>query len=214
MKTSDFPMQAPVFMNLKQTPKTFTIQISGGLINDEPMTTDTLALSICHELGHLLGGGPKKMPDSARMGWLSAEGQADYYSTLKCFRKVIPVLSLSPADQAALAESEEQAIHKLCSNSECERTLRAADRLINALAARNGGGPVGLTTPSDVVVETTNAAAYPPFQCRLDTMVRGSFCDTGPDENLSDTDWNQGTCSEKNNSRPLCWYRGAFEAGK
>ena len=39
---------------------------------------------LCHELGHHLGGTPTK--DSA--SWASTEGQADYFATLKCLRKV------------------------------------------------------------------------------------------------------------------------------
>ncbi len=45
------------------------------------LTTDGLAMVACHEIGHFLGGEPKKLRGrSNKKSWSSAEGQADYYA--------------------------------------------------------------------------------------------------------------------------------------
>src|SRR5690606_37692278 len=58
------------------------VTIYGGLARHKAITQDGLTLVLCHELGHHLGGYPKKSTNK----WSSAEGQADYYSTAKCLR--------------------------------------------------------------------------------------------------------------------------------
>src|SRR5690606_9265008 len=60
------------------------ITMLGGLARHKSITPDGLAYVVCHELGHHLGGFPKKTWPSV---W-SNEGQADYFANLKCLRKV------------------------------------------------------------------------------------------------------------------------------
>lgn len=65
---------------------TWNIHMFGGLARHEAITSDGFALVVCHELGHHIGGAPKK---GGWFGtWATNEGQADYFSTLKCLRKV------------------------------------------------------------------------------------------------------------------------------
>src|SRR5690606_1616432 len=65
---------------------TWNVAMFGGLARHETITEDGFALVVCHEIGHHIGGAPKKG------GWFSTwatnEGQADYFATLKCLRKV------------------------------------------------------------------------------------------------------------------------------
>lgn len=56
------------------------ITVLGGMISHPRMNKNVLALLLCHELGHYLGGPPLK----SRNGWSSTEGQADYFSGEKC----------------------------------------------------------------------------------------------------------------------------------
>src|SRR5690606_8921942 len=65
---------------------TWNIILYGGLARHPAITEDGLALAACHELGHHIGGAPKK---STYFGssWITNEGQADYFATLKCLRK-------------------------------------------------------------------------------------------------------------------------------
>ena len=54
----------------------------GGLARHKLVTPDGFALVACHEMGHHLGGAPR------RGGWASNEGQSDYYATTKCARRI------------------------------------------------------------------------------------------------------------------------------
>jgi hypothetical protein len=62
--------------------KNVAISVWGGMLSHPKMSSNTLLLLLCHELGHFLGGPPLK----SRGGWSSTEGQADYYSTTYCMK--------------------------------------------------------------------------------------------------------------------------------
>ena len=57
---------------------------SSGAYKTPTSNQDGLAAVVCHEIGHHLGGAPIKENSS----WSAGEGQADYYATLKCLRRV------------------------------------------------------------------------------------------------------------------------------
>ena len=94
-----------------QSGKTWKVAMFGGLARHETITEDGFALVICHEIGHHIGGSPKKgeissptptptpgggwwggssptTPAPALASWASNEGQADYFANLKCLRRV------------------------------------------------------------------------------------------------------------------------------
>lgn len=60
------------------------ISVWGGMLSHPMMSSPTLLLLLCHELGHFLGGPPLK----SRTGWSSTEGQADYFSTHNCMKNL------------------------------------------------------------------------------------------------------------------------------
>ena len=79
-----------------QSGKTWKVAMFGGLARHETVTKDAMALVVCHEIGHHIGGAPKKGGSagggwwggsSGASSWASNEGQADYFATLKCLRK-------------------------------------------------------------------------------------------------------------------------------
>ena len=60
----------------------FRMMILGGTTRVEEMTLDAYAATVCHELGHVLGGAPfQTIPNSQ---WASAEGQADFFAASIC----------------------------------------------------------------------------------------------------------------------------------
>ena len=61
------------------------VKIHGGLARHAELTEDGLAAVVCHEIGHHIGGAPLKEDVNT---WAAAEGQADYFTTLKCLRKL------------------------------------------------------------------------------------------------------------------------------
>lgn len=195
--------------------KLWNISMFGGLARHPQMTEDGFAVVVCHELGHHLGGAPKKSNSTGEKRWASNEGQADYFATLKCLRKffagsnnqeVISKLNvpkiLVNACRSSYANNEEVAI--------CIRTSMAGEVLGNFFnALRNSTESLSFATPDKKIVSVTNDA-HPASQCRLDTYFQGSLCDKNVNEEVSDTDANIGTCTRKNGDtvglRPTCWF--------
>lgn len=198
----------------QQSGSNWMVSMFGGLARHETITEDAFALVACHEIGHHIGGAPKK---SSWFGsaWASNEGQADYWGTMKCLRKYfekddnIQVVSKMEIDPAASSKCKE-----VFSNAEdiavCERSAMAGLSLGNLFRAlRNQSVPVKFETPDNSRVSRTNDN-HPDSQCRLDTYFNGALCDKLPTEDVSDTDYAQGVCTLENYTlgvRPLCWFR-------
>lgn len=196
--------------------KEIIVKLYGGYARHSMVTEDGYALVICHELGHHLGGVPRKIYDATgEVAWPSVEGQADYFATLKCLRKVFrkddnveAAKNLSIPDyikekcSAPFEEEWEQAL--------CMRTTMAGIAISNISAdIRNTERP-DVETPDDSVVEKTYEA-HPVPQCRLDTYFQGSICEVSSYRSLSDRNEITGTCHAKEGhsegTRPLCWYK-------
>ncbi|MFP5386295.1 MAG: hypothetical protein ACLGHN_09475 [Bacteriovoracia bacterium] len=191
------------------------INLYGGYPRHSLVTPDGYALVICHELGHHLGGTPRKIFDSGLIGWPSTEGQADYFATLKCLRKVFrnddnaSIVSKLPIPEVVqekctlpFPQEWEQAL--------CMRTTLAGIS-VSAISAdiRNTSLP-SVETPDETVVDQT-FDDHPLPQCRLDTYFQGSICEESSYRSLSDEDEIQGACHGKKGQieglRPLCWFK-------
>ena len=83
--TIDHPSARFVFIDSVSL-RQINIFIFGGLARVESMTKDAMAISICHELGHLLSEGPKKYNGT------TVEGMSDYFSVGDCLRKYFKVI--------------------------------------------------------------------------------------------------------------------------
>lgn len=189
----------------------YLVNMYGGLARHPSVTDDAFALVVCHELGHHLGGAPKiKMLMNT---WASNEGQADYFGTLKCFRKVfsgddnIAIVSQMKIDplvaekcQDSFGNAEDQAL--------CQRASMAGRSLAELLAF--GRSRVNFNTPDGSVVDRTDDR-HPQAQCRLDTYFAGSICDRDMNEDVSNKNPVKGTCTRSEGYaegvRPLCWYK-------
>lgn len=124
-----------------KTENEVSIKVMGGMLMHPRMNHDTLKLLLCHEIGHYLGGPPHKM----RNGWSSTEGQADFYSSLECVRRL-------GFDETSFIDS---AIN--LTSIYAEVTRESFPRLDSC---------------DDRQVERTNYG-YPSVQCRLDTLISG-----------------------------------------
>jgi len=196
------------------------IDIYGGMfspkLNKYP-TTDYAILIACHEVGHHLGG-TVFFPGS--LSWISGEGQADYFATLKCMRRVLGsednILWVEKFE-ASLRDSDEQLKTELVhAKSTCAEAW--PDSKDMSMCVRSGMasvqtainlrfGSVSIATPSaDRAVSMTHA--YPSPQCRLDTLVSGARCSIDRDVETSLSDPTVGNCgaSEPLGARPTCWY--------
>ena len=169
----------------------------GGLARHQEITPDGFALVVCHELGHHIGGAPKKA--SWYSTWASNEGQSDYFATLKCLRKtfrnddnatIISKMTIPAAVkttcEAQFTNVEDQAI--------CQRGAMAGmstARLFQAL--RNQTTAPDFTTP-DTAVATRTDDAHPATQCRLDTYYAGAICSQIDSDDVDQSDETSGVC--------------------
>jgi len=188
------------------------VSMFGGLARHATITEDGFSLVLCHEIGHHIGGAPKY---DGGEDWASNEGQADYFSTLKCLRK----LWESDDNAAAILSMEvpvklkDSCMQQWTSSSEanlCIRTGMAGMSVGKLFAAIRWGKDPKFETPDVRVVKETNDG-HPATQCRLDTYFQGSLCDMKINEDVSMESEVTGTCHALNGHtkglRPLCWFK-------
>jgi len=203
--------------------KTWVVNMYGGLARHSVTTPDGFALVLCHELGHHLGGFPQSGGILGGNAWASNEGQADYFATMKCFRR-----SYETADNASVIStlSIPQTMKTKCADhfkstneiNLCLREAMAGQVLANLLWAL-GNGQKSFTdakpmpsvdTPNTNVVSKTDNA-HPEAQCRLDTYFAGSICPISYTEEFGKKDPITGACAQEKGDkfgyRPLCWYK-------
>lgn len=197
---------------------TWNVAMFGGLARHETITEDGFALVVCHEIGHHIGGAPKKGGGWMGTTWASNEGQSDYFATLKCLRKVfvnednaevvsrmnVPA-ALTAACEVQYKSTEDRLI--------CIRGAMAGmsvSRLFMAL--RNSTVEPDFAKPDTRVVSSTDHN-HPAYQCRLDTYFQGALCVVDERTDVSDKDEKVGVCHPANGdttgNRPACWMKHA-----
>lgn len=187
--------------------KVWAMTFFGGLARHRLLTEDAMILATCHELGHFIGGAPLDDEDAI-------EGQADYFATSKCMRRVLE----KDDNKTIVAKMNiDPEATKACSSifkSEnetalCKRIAMAGKSLAEVLGDVHGKN-VSLTTPDNDIVNQTNMD-YPEPQCRLDTYFSGALCSKPWSENVDMKDPAKGVCTAREGYkvglRPLCWYK-------
>ncbi len=194
-----------------QVRKTYKITVFGGLARHPFITKDALLLAICHEMGHHLGGAPRK--GISPKYWASSEGQADYWATMKCMRRVLlDDNNEKIVEQMNIDEEVRQKCEGVFQDGNeralCMRSAVASLSLSKFLA--DEGEEVSFSTP-DLNVVVRNLTAHPDAQCRLDTYFQGALCER---DYLTDVDFDDstiGVCLRSDylvlGPRPLCWYK-------
>lgn len=194
---------------------TYKVSMFGGLARHETITPDGFALVVCHEIGHHIGGAPKKV-SMWSSSWASNEGQADYFATLKCLRKTW----LNEDNAAAVAAMEiPEHLAQTCkaaneSSEEdyllCVRGGMAGLSVSKLFSSLRRMEDPQFITPDSSRVSTTNDN-HPQPQCRLDTYYQGALCTVDHNEEVSQRDEAQGVCYRANGDesgvRPLCWFK-------
>jgi len=191
--------------------ETWTIHVPGGIARAKAMTKDSLALILCHELGHHLGGAPHSFLFE---GWPSAEGQADYWATSKCLKRYYEELANEEVSLDNVPEKLVTDCNHIYKNLKevkiCIRSQIASVAFGNFLNELPGAKTkISIDTPDTRVVKGTNTNDYPRPQCRLDTVIRGSLCTISSKEVNDDEDPSIGTCMDesKPGTRPRCWFK-------
>lgn len=195
----------------------YSIQLGSDFEKEEGITIDSYAAILCHEIGHALGGLPKKINSSnGEISWSSTEAQSDYFSSTICLKKIFKLL---PSENSNLMIPEN--IRKDCelaftkSNSDddkkiCMRTAQAGYELMTylfQLFSKYGGPQKYNYKPELTQKELSNESSknlYPNLQCRLDTIVAGALCVE------QKNDFQDGFCEKAEGYtiglRPSCWY--------
>ena len=200
---------------------TYTVSISGGLAQHRLSNADTMALIICHEIGHYLGGYPKRHISISKDFLATIEGQADYFATAKCLKKYFREDdNKNIVKQMLLPAIVQESCDKSFQDPEaafiCKRSSMASLAAVKIMVALKPSlfpnlemSPINFETPS---LEIAFIPLHPTGQCRLDTFFQGALCNKPETVNFSDTDFRQGACtrgegfSGNNGARPLCWF--------
>ncbi len=203
---------ATVNASAERSGNDYILNMYGGLARHESITQDGMALVVCHEMGHHIGGAPKYDGGS---DWASNEGQADYFANLKCLRRMF-------ADEGSAftrPKSEDPGPAAACAAS----FPAGADR---AACVRGSMAGMSVTTlfrmlrhetvlprfdTPDPAVVAAMYDGHPGTQCRLDTYYAGSICGRAVGDQVGETDPAQGTCTQAGGQasgfRPRCWYK-------
>jgi hypothetical protein len=193
----------------------WNVNMYGGLARHQTITEDGFSLVLCHEIGHHLGGAPKVSSLIPFNKWASNEGQADYFATLKCLRKLFlndnnaSVVKKLKAP-ATLTKGCTEAWPNKSDKDICIRSGMAGASVAALFASMRNLPEAKFETPDTKVVTKTDDA-HPAFQCRLDTYFQGALCEANFNEDVSQKDEVQGTChgtlGHMIGLRPLCWFK-------
>jgi hypothetical protein len=197
----------------KRTSFYWQINMFGGLARHPLVTDDGFMLVVCHELGHHIGGAPKSSE------WAANEGQADYFGTMKCMRRILEndnnrnIISTIKVDEEAQTKCQ-NIYHNDNEIALCERIAMAGKSLALVLADLGGSSKVEFNTPDKSIVTRTDNN-HPAAQCRLDTYFNGILCDKSWDQDVDNSNPITGVCTKRdgysNGVRPLCWYKPRAE---
>jgi len=195
----------------EKSDKKVMITIYGGLARHKAITKDGFTAVLCHELGHHFGGYPKKSTNR----WSSAEGQADYYATMKCLRRIWE----KDNNELIIANEEiPEALKNECgvtytdikSQKLCQRMGLAGRSVAHMIQDLDHDSLVAkFETPDPLVVRAMNYL-HPYGQCRLDTFFQGAICPVSESVEFEDDDQKAGSCHVKlgdtRGLRPKCWF--------
>jgi hypothetical protein len=195
---------------------TWKVSMFGGLARHSTVTADGFRLVICHEIGHHIGGAPRYAGED----WASNEGEADYFATLKCLRRV-----WQHEDNAAVIRKLNAPLYLKWScfkewrsktdRDICVRAAMAGSSVANLFGALGSEAkPAKFNTPDKKKVEVTYDA-HPDTQCRLDTYFQGALCEKSFNEEIGQQDEVTGSChgsgGQKIGLRPRCWFKPSVQ---
>lgn len=200
----------------EQSGTTWKVSMFGGLARHETITRDGMALVVCHEVGHHIGGAPLY---SWKSGWASTEGQSDYFATTKCLRQVWA----NDNNEEIISRMDVPArVKELCGQTHlwngdyalCVRGAMAGDSVARLFAALRKQEPAKFETPDPKVAKYTQES-HPATQCRLDTYFQGALCTVDAREEFSRDTEVTGSCHKTLGftigMRPLCWHKPSVE---
>jgi hypothetical protein len=200
------------------------IDLYGGTFDRKQVTYSTVdwaTVLACHEIGHHLGG-THFYP--GEWSWAAGEGQSDYFSTLKCMRRILGEddnVAYMTQFEANLGEDAKMRAELAVAKETCGKAWSdPQDQALCTRSALSGvmfsinfdGKSVSLATP-DANRTSSTYYYHPDYQCRVDTFLSGARCTV--DERIENdmTDPKVGNCeqSDELGKRPACWFADASE---
>ena len=161
----------------------YHIRIPGGTSRHYVIIEEAFIMSICHAIAQLVGGTPFNKALK-----VSDPGQSDYFAASHCMKRmmmiIVPITTL---------KMDMERDYYCGNNNVCHRTLAGARSIANYFASLDGATNLSLIKEDPSLVKQTDKK-HPKSQCRLDTMKRGYLCPVGFDDNVSYTDYRDGSC--------------------
>jgi hypothetical protein len=176
----------------------WTIEVNGALARRVELTKDGFYLALCHEIGHLVGGHP--LMDYTQY---SSEGQADYYATHVCARKIFGAMEKAKPLLKVGVKIElcDKNFDTVFDQNVCYRTVFAAKSLADTMYIANKQTRSPEIDQPDTYKVKLTYQLHTPAQCRLDTYIAGILCDKIWDDKRIPLEHN-AVCR----NRPTCWY--------
>lgn len=187
--------------------KNWQITVHGGLIDHPKMNYQAMGLILCHEMGHFLGGAPYVKGRQLTPTFItrapknmSTEGQADFFATADCGKKLFTIEELKDDYSDLPQESFDLCYGTKLDEKLCLHLIQTSKRVIDIytdiVSAITGINykEVSYTKRDTSLTDRTlvYVGEYPGLQCRLDTMLAGISFEQ----------------SERNKElRPGCWYK-------
>jgi len=205
----------------------------GGLARRKEITPDAFSLTVCHELGHHLGGYPFKSTLPGRPPyWAASEGEADYFATHTCLstiwehdvqanavhRYTVDFTAKTYCDRAYSYQVQRDLCYRIADAGE---DLASLMNQLNNIRRPVQYGDVR----NDVQVPETDLV-HPLPQCRLETFLNGAICKRpldlrvipGLDIHMAsgslldeEKDAAKFSCGDRGSvydgSRPRCWFK-------
>ncbi len=164
------------------------VKITGELARRPELTPDGFSLIVCHELGHHLAGFPLNPPEFLIGLWAATEGQADYFATQVCARKI---WAGDVALNATFRNSASEFVQRTCNSAWktpddqnlCYRIATAAESTTLTMANIKKVPAPNYEKPDLTQVPKTSLR-HPSVQCRMDTSLQGALCSASWDESL------------------------------
>lgn len=197
--------------------KKYVVGVDGGLLLSSRLSSDSLKMVLCHEAGHLFGGQPLRPApmewegplDESGLSLLSAEGQADYYASSVCFRRLVDgenhreFLKGRKIPQQLVQQCAAVWGARAPASFLCLRTALAGLDFLNLVKEF----PISLSDKDETVVDKAINGEYPSRQCRLDTLTAGALCRAEAPLDFVRKDKSAEGCARGTGARPACWHK-------
>lgn len=169
----------------QQNGNEFSVMLWGGFVRARFMHLGILAATLCHEIGHKLGGEPFQKFPGSDPHWSSAEGQSDHFAATDCLPKVFESLkNFFPYKLNSIAIENFSIQHCKTSQTQeqCRWVTQSGIDFVEFLQTYYELD-IPLARPeiwAREKVEKTLFTAYPTYQCRMDIFKSAALDPKSP----------------------------------